>query len=462
MKQRTGVVLLATFVSVGAWGQDVSAFSTTMVQVRKQDTPGFPTATLAPATEFLGIDASGLGIDALTLHLYGWGYKDLADASMPRGKSGGDLSYAYLEYRFGKANAQLKAGRFSISQGGGVEQVDGVSGRTDLKGGFNLSAFAGAPVHYRTAQDSEQSNYNRAQDIIFGSRLGLRLGPVGELGVSYLQEGSKAPKDLSSPPVDYTRKQVGTDLRLAPAARLELNGHTLFNVASQYQAPGSPALDASKVAEHDYTASYRFSPTVALNGNYTERNLEAYYAGTNLPNLFRLDEKDKHKAMGGSLLLSGFGATDVTVDFRHIKRDSYGNSNRFGFDLRWAVPEAKVRAGGGLHKVNASDALVAGPASPSFYGLSRSEARAWVMVDRGKVSCSLDGIFYHFDDAANPNLNGKASMSQLVGSVGIHPTENLAVSGDLSCGTNALYQNETSVLLRTTYRFTVASKGGSK
>ena len=461
MKQRTGVVLLATFVSAGAWGQDVSAFSTTILQLRKQDAPGFPSATLAPATEFLGVDAAGLGVDGLSLHLFGWGFKDLKDQSTPRGTSGGDLSYGYLDYRFAKANAQLKAGRFSVSQGAGVEQVDGVSGRTDLKGGFNLSAFAGVPVHYRAQDPAQQANYNLQHDTIFGTRVGLRLGPVGEAGVSYLQDGSRPAKDYPSSQVDYSRRQLGTDLRLAPTARLAINGHTLFDVASRFTAPGATAASPSRVAEHDYTAGYRFSPAVALNGTYTERNLQAYFQGTSLPSLFRTDVEDKHRAMGANLVLDTFGATEETVDFRHIKRDTYGNTNRYGVDLRWAVPEAKLKAGGGLHRVSGADALTR-TATPTFYGLSRTEARAWVMVESGRATASLDGIYYHFDDAANPNLNGKSSMSQLVASAGFRPVENLAVSGDLSYGMNPLYQYETSVLLRTTYRFAVASKGGSK
>ena len=84
------------------------------------------------------------------------------------------------------------------------------------------------------------------------------------------------------------------------------------------------------------------------------------------------------------------------------------------------------------------------------------------MVAAGRYNASLDGIYYHFDDASNPNLNGKSAMTQLVASAGIRPVENLSVSGDLTYGTNALYQNETSVLLRTIYRFAAASKGGSK
>jgi hypothetical protein len=456
MKQSTGVVLLATLASAGAWAQEVGANSTTLLQYRKQDTPGFASSRLVPATEFLGVDATHLGSDALSLHLYGWGYKDLGDPSTPRGKSGGDLSYGYLEYRFPQANAQLKAGRFAATQGGGVEQVDGVSARTDLKGGFNVSAFGGRPVRYRAQQGSQQTDYNLQHDFIAGTRVGLRMGPVGEVGVSWLQDGSKNAGSYPTATENYTRRQMGVDLRLAPAARLLVSGHTQFDLASRFRTADSP----SRVAEHDYTASYRFTPAVVLNANYAEHNLDAYFAGTNLPNLFSVTEKDKHRAMGGNLVLNTFGPVEVTVDFRHTRRDSFGNTNRFGADARWAVPEAKLKAGGGLHRVSASDAQFTSGAP--FYGFSRTEARAWVMYEAGRYSASLDGIYYHFDDASNPNLNGKASMSQLVASGGIRPTANLAVSGDLSYGVNAQYQYETSLLLRTTYRFSAASKGGSK
>ena len=77
MKQRASVVLLATFVSASAWAQDFTGTSTTIVQYAKQDTPGFDQRTLAPATEFLGIDATRLGSDALSMHLYRLGIQGL-------------------------------------------------------------------------------------------------------------------------------------------------------------------------------------------------------------------------------------------------------------------------------------------------------------------------------------------------------------------------------------------------
>jgi len=81
------------------------------------------------------------------------------------------------------------------------------------------------------------------------------------------------------------------------------------------------------------------------------------------------------------------------------------------------------------------------------------------MFEGKRCSASLDGIWYRFSDSANPNLNGRTDLTQVVGSMGFRPIPDLSVSGDLSYGVNAFYQRETSGLLRATYRFR-ASKGG--
>jgi hypothetical protein len=465
MKQSTRVVLLATFATAGAWAQEFSGFSTTMLQYGKQDVPGFASQVAAPGTEFLGLDATRLGSDALSLHVFGWGAADLGDQTLPYGKSAGDVSYAYLDYRFSRANAELKAGRFAVNQGAAIEQVDGVSARTDLRGGFNLSAFVGAPVHYKS-QDTPVPTayaYKNQTDLIFGSRLGLRMGTVGEVGVSYLQDGTTTVKSIAdAPPVDYTRKQVGYDLRVVPFSRLVVSGHTLMSVNAFYQAPGSTDSSPSRIADEDYTATYRISPLATLSANYTERNFEAYFAGTNLPNLFQDDTRDKLKARAASLTLGPADALQVTLDVRQTHRETYGVATRWGGDLRWAVPDSKYKAGGGIHKVDAADKLFYTSARPTLYGLSREEYRAWVMYAGGRCSASLDAIHYHFSDSSNPNLYGKSAISQVVGSVGLHPAANLDLSADLTYGADAYYKNQLSILLRSTYRFSVASKGGSK
>jgi hypothetical protein len=456
MKQSTRVVLLATMATAGAWGQDFTATSATYLQVTKQQANGFDSKTLAPLTEFLGVDASRLGTEALSLHLFGWGFRDLGGVSTNYGgKSYGDLSYAYLEYRFKRANAQVQAGRFAVNQGAGIDQVDGVSGRTDLRGGFNVSGFAGTPVLYRTQPADNQTDYRTQNDLIFGARLGKRWAKIGELGVSYLQEGTKRAQDYAvAQRADYTRKQLGVDLRLVPVASLDVVGHTLLNVQGADRAPEN----ARRLAENDYAVTYRIKPTVVLTGTYSERNLEAYYAATNLPNLFRADERDRHRAFGGNLAVGAADALQVLVDYRQTRRDSYGVAHRYGADLRWTVPDTKLKAGGGLHRVSAADVVVAGTV-PTIYGLSRNELRGWVMYDYKKCMASLDGIWYHFSDANNPSLNGRADLTQLVASLGYRPAAGLEMSADLSYGVNAYYQRETSGLLRATYRFS-ASKGG--
>ncbi len=462
MKRCIHVAVLATLVSASAWAQEVNVYSTTMAQVWKQETPGFDKATYTPATQFLGIDATKLGSDALSLHLYGWGMADLADQSSPNGKSGGYLTYGYLQYQFPQANAEIKAGRFMVNQGGGVEHVDGVSARADLRGGFTISAFGGRPVRFTSVLEPDaKQDYEFQRDFIFGTRLGYRIPKAGEIGISYLQDGSTAAKDLPIPsPVDYSRKQVGVDIKVSPNAVFDFSGRTLFDVASHPDTPGV-AEKPSKIAEHDYNLTVKVANAVSVTGAFTERNFFAYFAGSNFKSLFSQDEKDKFRAFGGSVILGSASSVEVVADFRHTHRESYGDANRFGADVRWNLSSKKIMSGFGYHKVSADDAPTKGTLGP-LYGWSHGELRAWAMVQKGLLSASLDGIFYNFDDKKNPNLNGQSSIYQVVGSLGYQATTNLKISGDLSYGDDSLFKKQVMGLLRVEYRFTSTSKGGRK
>jgi hypothetical protein len=459
MKRCIHVALLATLVSAAGWAQEVNVYSTTMAQVWKQET-STDKYTYAPATQFLGIDATKLGSDALSLHLYGWGMTDLADQSTPNGKSGGYLTYGYLQYQFPTANAEIKAGRFMVTQGGGIEQVDGVSARADLRGGFTVSAFGGRPVRFTSALDpAAKSDYEFQHDVIFGTRLSYRIPKAGEIGVSYLQDGTTAAKDLPiASPVDYSRRQLGVDMAFSSGAAWNFSGRTLFDVAKHPDLPGS-TNSPSKIAEHDYNLTVKVAGSVSLTGNFTERNFFAYFAGSNLQSLFRQDEKDKFRSVGGSVIWGSPASVEVVADFRRTHRESYGDANRFGADVRWNLSSLKILSGFGYHRVSADDAPLFGTTTP-VYGLSHGEARAWVMYQKGLLSASLDGIFYNFSDKANPNLGGQGSIYQIVGSLGYQATTNLKVSGDISYGDDSLFKKQVMGLLRVEYRFT--SKGGRK
>jgi hypothetical protein len=302
-------------------------------------------------------------------------------------------------------------------------------------------------------------DYEYQRDFVFGTRLGLRMPKFGEIGVSYLQDGTKAAKDLPIPSAtDYTRKQVGVDINIAPGSVFDLSGRTLFDVASH---PDTPAVveKPSKVAEHDYTVTVKPSGTLVISANMAERNFQAFFAGTNLPSLFRTLEKGKFNAYGGSIGWSPVSNVQLLAQFRHTDRESYGVADRMGAEVRWNPKGTKVQTGFGFFDVKADDAKVV-DATTLSYGLSHREVRAWVMVEKGRFFASLDGISQSFDDAKNPHLLGRRTLHEAVGSLGYQATANLRVSGDLSYATTPLVKGETRGLLKAEYRF--VSKGGKK
>ena len=450
MKRSSYVALLATLMTASAWGQEVSLYGTTMAQMWKEATPGFSKATFTPATQYLGIDATKLGSDNLSLHLFGWGQKDLGDATGPDGtKSGGYLNYGYLQYRFNQANAEIRAGRFTVNQSTGFEQVDGVSARTDLVNGFTVSGFVGKPVLYKTVDPRDQKDYGFQRDFIFGARLGWRMGRAAEVGLSYLQDGTKAAKDLTFPsPVDYTRKQLGADITITPTSTFDLRGRTVFDVANQ----------RTNTAEQDYTATLKLGSQFAVSGNYVERNFVYLFAGTNLPSLFRQDENDAFRGIGGKLTWMTTASFQMTADYREMHRDSFGDSNRFGGDLRWEFNEKSVLLGMAGHRVIAVDTKFVDPAAP-YKSLSYREARVWTLVTKGKFTASLDGIIQQFENG-NPFLGKARKVYEGVGSLGYQATSSLKVSGDVSYGTSVMSVHETRGMLKAEYRFGTAKKGG--
>ena len=417
-----------------------------------------------PPPSTLGIDATKLGSDNLSLHLFGWGVKDLGgsptiyNGSTAGGYSGGYLSYGYLQYRFDQANAEIKAGRFTINQSTGFEQVDGVSARTDLRGGFSISAFGGKPVLYNTQNPASQTDYDFQRDFIFGTRLAWRLPQITEIGISYLEDGTHAAQNLSHPsPEDFTRRQLGVDLLITPTSSFDLRGRTVFDVAQHPAvAPGAP--EHNDIAEHDYTATWKLGSQVSVSGNYAERNYFAYFTGTNMPSLFKQDDKDMFRGWGGKVTWLTEANFQAVADYRHTHRETFGDSNRVGGELRWTFNEKAVLFGLGGHVVNAVDTKFVDPLTP-YLSLSYKEARIWTLVTKGQFSASLDGILQRYD-SGNPYLAGMQDVYEVVGSLGYQATSSIKVSGDITYGTNPVAKHETQGLLKAEYRFGFAKKGG--
>lgn len=449
MKQQIGAAFLfATLLPAVAWSADLGANGTTLFRFQQQSAPGSAKKTLAPATQYLGVDAGSLADGNLSFHLYGWGRVDMGDESPVNGTSSGDVTYGYLDYRFPKANGQIRAGRFFVSEGVASETIDGVSVHADLLQqyeGLSISLYAGAPANAITdIANNARGNY------LTGGRLSYHL-PIGELGISALLAGdspSRRPVGGVLQTVEESRRLIGADIRLAPLPMLELNGRTSYNTAT------------SSTAEHDYTVLVKAAKNVTVTGSFVERRMLGLYSGTNLPLLFAQYADDKVRVYGLSATMAVAKPLELTADYRHTRRDTFGSSDRYGVDARVSLPEWKLTGGAGYHRVDTGNTpLPAGSVIPR-YNLAHHELRGWVSTSINNYTASLDAIGYFFDDTNNPNLYGKSSASELIASVGYRALPNLTISGEASYGANPLYTSEFKGLLRAEYSFSVAGKGG--
>lgn len=424
------MVALPSFAYAADWGVN----SNTLLRFEQRSLPGFPKQTVIPATEFFGADLDKLGDGNLSFHVYGWGRIDLADRSTNEGDTDGDLAYAYLDYRFPKANGDIKAGRFSINEGVANEQIDGISARADLRKGFAVSLFGGRPVRL------DWNNRNKGEYIV-GGRGSWRWGGILEVGVSGLQEGS-APIALTGGTKD-DRQLVGGDIWLSPIRMLELNGHTFYNTSTD------------GVAEHSYLVAIRPAKMVTVSGAYNEQNFKHYFTYTNLPSLFNPNNNGNLKSFGGGVTVVPVPPVEVTVDYRHYTRtsdvatDNNGSSDRYGGEVRLTFLDKKLRAGGGYHRSDGAN---------SFN--SYDEVRGYCLYDPGRYVASLDAIGQFYKN----NISSKGEAFEVIASAGYRIFPELLFSGDLSYGQNPQYNDELRGVLRLTYNYNSAStsKGAKK
>jgi len=409
-----------------------SVDSTTIVRFEQRDAAGARRDT-APITQFLGLDLDEL-TSGLSLHFYGWGRADLAEKSFNSDRWGGSLTYGYLQYRPGKANADVRVGRFFVYEGVVNEQVDGLSAHTDLPFGFGLSAFGGATVH---TANLVGENTDGKGNSLFGGRLNYRYRGMLELGFSGVYE-STAPT-LSSH-LGGNHRIVGGDVWLSPLSMVELAGHTSYNA------------ETSQVAEHSYLLNVRPLQDLTLSGRYDEERDRSYFYAWTLFSGVALDPGAKSRSFGASVsyrLKKG----ELSADYRHYKRDR-GNADRYGGDAKLTLLDNKVRTGVGYHYLRASDAFaISGTESASYHTV-----RGYVMGDTASYFGALDATAYIF----SKKVFNEKSTWETTASAGWHITPALALSGDVSYGRNVEFTEEVRGVVRLTYNMTYSAKGGSK
>ncbi|HEY6007552.1 MAG TPA: hypothetical protein VIU40_04455 [Geobacteraceae bacterium] len=418
---------------------DMGVNGTTIVRFEQRSVPGFSKTNVVPATQFLGIDADKLGSEALSLHLYGWGRVDLDQRSTAEKSPDGDLSYGYLNYRFPLADGVFRAGRFFLYEGVAAEQMDGLYARADLAKGFTLSAYGGVPVLLDKDQHSKG-------DYIVGGRASYRVAGILELGASGLQEGRVLLDKFTGETED--RGLIGADLWLSPVRMIELTGRTSYNTST------------GGVGEHSYLLSLRPISPLTLSGEFNEYRFKNYFAFTNtISTVFNSSTGRANSALFDPTtgdILRVYGATvtymiakplEISLDYHHYDRNTLGNSDRFGGDLRLTLLDNKLRTGASWHRLHAATG------ANSYH-----EMRAYALMDWGKIQTSVDAISDLYDD----KIFDRYSAYELQGSLGYRIVPNVTLSGDVSYGQNPQLRDEVKGLVRLTFNYNTASKGAGK
>lgn len=433
---------LALGVSLGA--TDLNVQATTFVQHWKWSylDEGETAKQYTPLTQFLSLDARNMAGGHMGIYLYGWGQTDLSykkeDAPRILKERDGELVYGFVNYVFDKANGEIKAGRLFINESGTVECLDGLSAGADLKGGFNLTVFGGKP-HAERLPDAWKREW------VAGARLGLRLKSSGMASVSFLGDGPEIeddPKNITNPyPV---RQLASAELHWVPTARLDV------------QARGSYHLKLKENAMQEYAVGYRLASWMKWHVNFVDRNYRSFFAGTNLPMLFRQDTLDKVRKLGTRVNIGQVGATEFLVDYSNQKRDRYGRSQRYGMDMSIPFDKSKIKLGLGYHRIQSTPGDVVDELQDDnlqlLHHLSHHEGRFWLFLDGSRLTGSLDFVWHGYDEKDHPYLYGKSSMIEGLASVGYQLGKHVKLSADVGYGANVRFEREWRSAFRIEYR----------
>jgi hypothetical protein len=215
---------------------------------------------VVPGYGYLQLDMGDLAEEGLSFHLYGWGRYDFADNDYYDDASAGELLYGYLEYRKSMNNLKARVGRQYIFEGVANEAVDGLRVSADLGNVIKTSLYAGQPVGL-------DSTDGRSSDSIYGGRIALHRGMLGEVGFSY--------KNIENDG-ETAEEMAGIDLSAFLPNGISFYGNSVRNLETEGWAEHSYEINVS-------VEDFHFRPYFSM------FEYEDYFAaGANAVNPFKL------------------------------------------------------------------------------------------------------------------------------------------------------------------------------
>lgn len=401
---------------------DVSLSSKTYLRFYEREAVG-QTNRFIPAYEYLSGDAANLGGKPIAFHFYGWGRVDLADES-GTGKTAGEVGSAYLEYLHPQGNAQMKLGRFFLTEGAAMETLDGGFVKMTTPVGLGFSAFGGAPVEYSILDNT------KGGDSLYGGRIFFARSGFVEIGASYLKE--------DGPFQGEDRELYGGDLWLRVAGPVELSGQAVYNRSVREMASQRYAVRIVPGAAFDISAGYE---------SYTYKGL--FQTTLNPAFVFSAaDNNDKVRTFFGIVdwtFVPGWTLEVAAKNIRHDRSDP-GDANRGEVGLRYTYNGKKDVAG-----------LSAGIVSADQDRNEYQEYRGFATYSPSKFRLALDALTQQYKRA----IFGKKNAYQVVASAGYRLLDALQVSGDLTYTQSPEFQKDYAGLIRASLELGT-STGGKK
>jgi hypothetical protein len=379
--------------------------------------------------EYLDFAIQNIGDETISFHTGGWLDYEFRALDEFGTKSSSDLQYSYLSFKSKTDNTVVNLGRVMVFEGVAAERVDGAYARTDLRGGFGVSAFGGSPV---------ETNINLpGNDIIYGARLSHQMGDIYKIGFSALKEEKNS--------YDY-RKEAGVDVWVHPFNKVDITGRSSYNDVTHGWMEHTYVLALGPFAKlrFDTTASW-------INYDdyfYAVRDPDPshkYGATTSALSIMSglIPDDEKVRILGEA---ASYNITDnvlITADYKNYDYTLEGKANYYGGTVKYSLA-GSGGAGIGYHRMDGDTDK-----------LKYDEYRVYGYKKIGKLGLTADIIDVSYASAINGVKD--AYSGSLAAQYNI--SEAWELGADIEYSHNPDFDRDTRGFLKLLYHF--GSKGGA-
>jgi hypothetical protein len=406
--------VLAVIAPMYSHAADIAGTSRTYV-LSRESAAG---ANLMPLYEYLDFNVQDLGKETISVHFGGWLGYDLQDDSFGNNKNkGSDLQYGYVSYRAKERNAIVNLGRVMVFEGVVAERVDGVYARTDIKGGFGLAAFGGAPAETGTDLPGNST--------IYGGRLSHQNPGLYTVGLSYLKEEKNSAT---------FREEEGIDLWVRPINKVELTGRSSYNA------------ETTGWMEHAYYLMLGPYDKLRFNTEASWINYADYFAGATT-NVFKMtpggpiDPNEKVNILGEEIFYAIDTNWAVSVDYKKYDYDIAGSANYYGAKATYVLPKS-YNAGLSVHKMDGDTNR-----------LKYDEYRIYASKKINKVDVAVDVLDVKYKEPISDVTNAYSVTL----AAGYELSQKLKLGADLEYSKNPDFDKDVRIFAKMVYSFDVAS-----